>query len=232
MNTSAKTQPVNNHRPSDDLLAAYAAGSLLEAPSILVASHLTLAPKSRAIVASYEAAGGAMLDAAQPVGLKVGALSAILRQLDSGHSQMSNEDLVCCPTQEKKTPKGLTILPKPIRDYLGEADVNELPWRRMAPGIHQVRITAKGGDARLLRIEGGRSVPEHGHNGMEWTLVLDGAFSDQFGTFDRGDVEEADGDITHQPAAKNGTDCICLAVTNAPLKLKGFARLLQPLVGI
>ena len=45
--------------------------------------------------------------------------------------------------------------------------------------------------------------------------------------------EEADEDLTHQPIAGEGEDCICLAVTDAPLRFKSWiVRLVQPVLGI
>ena len=105
----------------------------------------------------------------------------------------------------------------------------------MGLGAYQLPIPT--GDeqttARLLRIPAGRPVPTHSHGGLELTLVLSGAFSDATGTYSRGDLQEADENIDHQPHAALGEDCICLAVTDAPLRLKSLAaRMVQPLIGI
>jgi putative transcriptional regulator len=65
------------------------------------------------------------------------------------------------------------------------------------------------------------------------TLVLAGGFSDESGHFVRGDVAEADPSVNHQPVADPGEDCLCLAVTDAPLRLTGpFGRLLNPFLRI
>ena len=87
--------------------------------------------------------------------------------------------------------------------------------------------------ARLLKIPAGKPVPAHSHGGTELTLVLGGAFTDKTGYYGRGDFQEADDTLEHQPYAVAGEDCICLAVTDAPLKFSGFAaRLAQPFIGI
>ncbi len=76
-------------------------------------------------------------------------------------------------------------------------------------------------------------MPVHTHEGTELTLVLAGAFSDAHGHFLRGDVAEADASVEHQPVADPGEDCLCLAVTDAPLRLTGpFGRLLNPFLRI
>ena len=87
------------------------------------------------------------------------------------------------------------------------------------------------GQAHLLKIPVGRPVPEHGHNGLELTLVLAGCFKDEFGSFSRGDVQDVDQDTVHQPVAGMVEDCICLAVTDAPLDFKSILpRLAQPFI--
>jgi len=63
--------------------------------------------------------------------------------------------------------------------------------------------------------------------------VLAGSFSDEQGRFARGDLEEADEDLQHQPVAGSEEDCICLAVTDAPLRFSSrFLRIVQPILGI
>ena len=126
------------------------------------------------------------------------------------------------------------LLPAPIGEYVG-GDVSELHWKRLAPKVHQVSI--RTGDtrstARLLRFQSGTIVPTHGHNGRELTLVLSGSLCDRDITLHRGDVSETDERTEHQPFAGSGEDCICLAVTDAPLRFKNiFARILQPFFGI
>jgi putative transcriptional regulator len=77
------------------------------------------------------------------------------------------------------------------------------------------------------------AVPDHGHNGIELTLVLQGAFRDETGRFGVGDLEVADDTLDHTPIAERGAPCICLAATDAPLKFKSLIpRLLQPLLRI
>ena len=72
-------------------------------------------------------------------------------------------------------------------------------------------------------------MPRHTHGGEEITLVLAGAFSDEHGFYERGDVAVANENIEHRPVAHASGDCICLAVTDAPVRLTGgVGRLLNP----
>jgi putative transcriptional regulator len=68
---------------------------------------------------------------------------------------------------------------------------------------------------------------------MELTLVLQGAFRDEAQRFARGDIEIATEADEHTPVAIGDEDCICLAVTDAPLRFNAMIpRLLQPLFRI
>jgi putative transcriptional regulator len=101
-------------------------------------------------------------------------------------------------------------------------------------GVRQAILpTGPKATVRLLHIPAGQAVPDHGHRGMELTLVLRGAFRDATDRFGPGDLEIADEDLAHKPVAEVGEDCICLAATDAPLRFAGFMpRLLQPLFRI
>ena len=76
-------------------------------------------------------------------------------------------------------------------------------------------------------------MPAGGHAGLEVTIVLSGAFIDETGRYGRGDFQELVGEIEHQPWVDGGKPCICLAVTDAPLRFKRLgAKLTQALLGI
>jgi len=96
-------------------------------------------------------------------------------------------------------------------------------WRPVGLGVKQAILpTSRDASARLLFIPAGAAMPDHGHHGLEMTMVLQGAFQDEYAYFARGDVEMADSDIHHTPVADIHEDCICLAVTNAPLRFDGL----------
>ena len=77
----------------------------------------------------------------------------------------------------------------------------------------------------------GRQVPQHTHEGSELTVVLDGAFHDETGHYGRGDLVIADSSLDHRPTADEEQDCLCLAVTDAPLRLTGrFGRFFNPFI--
>lgn len=213
------------HHLSDKLLMAYSAGNLPEAFNLAVATHIALCDECRARLASFDAIGGAVLERAQEDGLALqdGALAETLARIKT------------TPATTKPIPerKRATVLPEPLAGYVG-GDIDAIRWRNIGGGVRQAILpTSKHATARMLYIPAGVAVPDHGHNGLEMTLVLQGAFADETARFARGDIEIADEDLDHQPIAEPGEDCICLAVTDAPLKFRAILpRLAQPFLRI
>lgn len=80
----------------------------------------------------------------------------------------------------------------------------------------------------LLHIGPGGSVPEHTHKGFELTLLLEGSFTDDKGTYVRGDFIMLDKSHHHQPISEEG--CLCYTVANDALHFtQGINKLLNPI---
>lgn len=205
------------HHLSDKLLMAYAAGELPEAFSLVVATHVSLCDDCRAQLATFEVVGGAVLDQCDLATLSDDSLNACFARIDA------------LPPSRVAPRKRAGMFPTPLADYVG-GDLGRVKWRSLGGGVRQAILpTGKGASARLLHIPAGQAVPDHGHRGMELTLVLQGAFRDDADRFGPGDVEIADQATEHTPIAEAGMDCICLAATDAPLRFNGLIpRLAQP----
>lgn len=213
-----------SHHVSEELLMSYEAGSLAEGWSLAVATHLASCQACRARARQATAVGGALLDAIEMVPMRDDALSATLERIE---------------TLVPETPRPLSVpvmgnVPPPLRPYIGP-DLDALAWRRMGPKAQQILIPTGDSETsvRLLRIPAGAPVPEHGHRGLELTVVLRGMLIDGDECFDVGDIEEGYDGLEHQPRAGEHEECICLAVTDAPLRFKNpLLRLMQPLLKI
>jgi putative transcriptional regulator len=218
------------HHPSDELLLDYASGALSESWGLAIATHLALCPACRRAVTRMETVGGDLLEALAPAACSDAAFDAVLARL----TDAADAAPIAVPRETLHETAGpAPVLPEPLRGYIG-ADLDHVPWQRLGLGAYQYVVpTTDGTTARLLRIPAGRPVPEHTHRGQELTLVLCGAFSDATGHYGAGDFQEADEQVQHQPHAAPGEDCICLAITDAPLRFRSLAaRLVQPLLGI
>lgn len=211
------------HHPAEEFLLQYASGAATEPFALVVATHLAYCPECRAIVAQAEAIGGALLDELAPEPVGMGSLDQDVANVLARAAR--------APGPRAAAPR--SALASPLRSYA--ADLDGVAWRSLGPGIqHCVLARDKhGAVARLLRIAPGRSVFEHGHSGNELTLVLEGSYRAGGEQFRRGDVECADDNTNHRPVADPGATCICLAVTDAPLRFRNLlGRMMQPFIGI
>ena len=211
------------HHLTEPLLMGYAAGTLPEAFSLVVATHISMCDTCRAALAEYDAIGGEVMLGNDPVDVAEDALAATLALIENASPK---------PVVAAKPAKD-SVLPAPLRDYVN-GDLDAVKWRRVGGGVSQMVLsTSKDATVRLLHIPAGTAVPDHGHQGTELTLVLQGAFVDATDRFAAGDVEVADEELNHTPVAEAGMDCICLAATDAPLRFNGFVpRMAQRLMGI
>ncbi len=214
------------HRLGDEWLMAYAAGALSEGQSLLVASHLSFLDDAPARLAAAEAAGGALIDDLAPDLMAPDALAQTLARLNAAETPRP----AAAPRSDGDDP-----LPAPLRDWLGRG-VDELKWSFLGPGMKKVKLWRGGpNDQRMwmLRAQPGVKIPKHGHRGTELVLVLKGSFSDPHGGFRRGDVEESDGARMHALNIDEGEECICLALTEGPIRFESWiARAIQPFIGL
>ncbi len=216
------------HHLNDQLLMAYSAGTLPEAFNLVVATHIAVCDECRARLESFDAIGGALIE--ESVG------DALVQMGSDSLAQTLARIKTSTPEPRKRAaapPPRERVLPEPLRSYIG-GGVDNINWRPVGGGVKQAILpTSENATARMLFIPAGAAVPDHGHAGMELTLVLQGAFADGHDRFARGDIEIADEDLHHQPVAEPGLDCICLAATDAPLRFRGLLpRLAQPFLQI
>lgn len=201
------------HHIPGELLLDYAVGRLAEPWSLVIACHLALCPDCRAEMRRLEALGGDLLGQAEGRPLRR-AMPADLPPREPSPPAHMQRGQTYLPADSR--------LPAPLLKYLPKG-LDAARWRWIGSGLRSfpLPIPAGRGMASLLRIEPGRGLPSHGHGGDEMTLVLCGGFSDERGEFRRGDVEIADDDVLHEPVAMPDEPCICLAVTDAPLRFQG-----------
>ncbi|MGD1934253.1 MAG: ChrR family anti-sigma-E factor [Candidatus Phaeomarinobacter sp.] len=209
------------------LVSQYALGQLPRAASVLTQSYLEMNPSMRPTADRIEQVGGWSLETSEPVALKSGMNAASLI------ANLSDGDVMEAPETVMTGSAASSALPTALLDAIGEP-ISSLQWKWRGIGAYEHRLTQledEGIVARLLRIEPGRAVPQHTHEGLEATLVVAGAYSDDAGHFGPGDLELADDAVDHKPVAERGETCICFAVTEAPMQLTGrVGRLFQSLL--
>lgn len=201
------------HRPSDETLAAFAAGQLDEGLAVVVACHIEADQESRRRLRELEAVQGALLDAVEPVAMDSGQGSAAIAARAEPVSATA--------------PMSEAGMPKVLRPYgLG-------PWRPIGIRIAMRRVEVPGAEARvfMLRAGPGIALPHHKHTGFEWTTILAGAYEHEYGRYVAGDFDEADAEHDHTPRVDPVEGCTCIVAMTGSVQLQGWlGRLLQPLV--
>lgn len=208
------------HHPDTATLMAYGAGTLEEAFSVLVASHVSECEACRAVAREAEELGAAL---AEPLDAGQSDFDALMARIDAAD-----------PEPEVKPQVGGDV-PVPLARLIGNS-LDEIRWRLIAPGVRKADFSGEvSGNASLfmLQIAPGKAMPEHGHVGSEMTLILRGAYADEFGRFGAGDIADHDADVEHTPVVEPGNPCICIVAADSKARFTSpIARLLQPLAGI
>lgn len=198
------------HHPKELTLTEFAAGTLDEGRSLVVAEHVARCAHCRAFVAGMEQVGGTMLERAAPSPMAAGAREAALQRLDA--------------VPEAARPAGKS----PLEAYALGA------WRWVAPGLYyrMVDVPSNAGvRVFMLKARAGTKLPRHSHTGTELTTVLSGAFIHEGGRYAAGDCDDADQDIEHSPAVDEGEECICLVAMQGTIRLQSMlGRLIQPFI--
>ena len=175
-----------------------------------------------------EIVGGAVLESETPAELSAGALDSVLAQIDS--LKQVPPHAVAAKAASGALDE-LIRLPAPLRDVVLEASAKS-GWKFASPGIRVIDLEL-GGDTevQLMRLQPGQAVPRHTHEGREYTLCLEGGFSDERGSYGPGELSIADGSVVHTPIADEDGVCIVLAVTDDDLKFTGILGVLQRIFG-
>jgi putative transcriptional regulator len=216
------------HHPKSATLAAYAAGALDEARSVVVATHLEFCEVCRIAVRDFEALGGACLEGIDPAPMSEDALQRFWMR--AGQPSIAPAPVSTTAANDRDLSGA-----RPLSAYL-KGGLDAVRWKPVAPGMAQAVLDADGyrpGVLRLLRIAPGVQLPKHSHKGAELTLLLKGAYEDEIGEFSRGDLVDLDDEDTHSPRAIGDEPCLCLIATSGPLAFKTFlGRAIQPFIGL
>jgi putative transcriptional regulator len=209
------------HHPSEDLLAACAAGALRPGAALVVRAHLAFCAACRAEIGFFESLAGALLETEPAAELPAGALDRAFAAIDGSRPAPRRRRLARSP-DAVVLPRGLDGL-----------NVGRRRW--MAPGVWKTPIETDRRSRELvylLRIDRGMVLPRHTHSGSEFTCVLRGGFSDGAEDYALGDFIATDEAVEHSPIVDDEA-CITLASTDAPLVMRGLVgRLFQAFVRI
>lgn len=206
---------INHHIPSD-ILMSYAAGTTTPAVSLVIATHLTLCRKCREEYAKYEELGGYYMQNVEEVKVDSNTINSILDKIDSNAS-IDDES-----TEHDKD--HFSNIPRVLQKYLPSGKSLTHSWKKTFSGFKyfNINIGDSSSVVKMLSIPPGKKLPHHSHEATEYTLVLEGGFSDEQGRYDFGDIAVVGENHSHTPVADSKEGCVCLVVYEGNLKFKGL----------
>ncbi len=203
----------------DALLLDYATGALSRPLELLVETHLAINHESAKTMQLLMRVGGILLEDMEPVSLSENALEEVMSQIEDESNVIPFEQHAAHASQS-------------LQSFLPSKDCQK-SWKRVGLGVveHVIDFGQDSGKASIYRIAPGRSVPSHSHDGAEITLVLEGGFTDEFGSYGPGDIAIQETGSEHQPVADNDGECIVFAVNEGSVRLTGpLGRVISLLV--
>ena len=202
--------------PQPDLLLKFASGNLDPAYCSIIEVHNSFCSGCANMIEQFEQLGGTHLEESMPMSMQT-SFSEMMQKLDEQNNQYAATE----ETQTQSSSKKLSSV-KDILSFAKRPSIQKSRWIPITKRISDIRvdITDPGYTARLIQLKAGTRVPMHTHQGEEVTVVLKGAFRDDLGLYKAGDFIIRNSSHKHMPYAES--DCICFAITNAPLHYTGF----------
>ena len=185
---------MNGTLVKNQLIFDFASGSLGPAKSIFTATYLHLNSKAKQINNKFENLLG----------------DSLFTNEDTEISKINYKN--CISTPSNLPPPSLNDNANPLSKLIGP--LNELSWKQVYKGFKEWSLKLDDDDEiKLIKMDPGVSVPIHSHGGKEYILVLEGSFCDEYGNYNKGDVQINDQKIKHTPIACEDQGCVCLSIT-------------------
>ncbi len=194
------------------LLSEYAAGTLTEALDVLVCSHLILSPKARKFVNDCEQVAGAMMEnMCEPASLNNDALLNVLKMIEESENSADESYSVAEISKEYD-------VPLPLAEFIS-CNMDKASWKRGIRKVEYFNIPTNDSRiiSRLVKLGAGQIIPNHMHKRVEYSLILEGGFSDQYGIYKEGDLLVMDEGTIHEVKADEMNGCTYLSVTSCPV---------------
>lgn len=209
------------HHPTHQLLTAFVKGQLPDAINIAVAAHNQLCSHCQALTDKItENQAVQSFDENIHIDMLDTDMDAMIHQITLDDSQAvftaHIPSVVDCAERKVELPRAFS-------------HVNLKPWSKLS-GVNRSRLQLDEEPLRssLLYIEPGTQVPPHTHKGFELTVILDGSFSDDMGSYEVGDFIWLDAKHTHSPMSQEG--CLCYAVLDDAMQFtQGLSKLFNPI---
>lgn len=211
--------------PSPEQLSLFAEGTLSAVESIMVSAHCDMCERcQKRVAAETERLAEDVLESQKTEHhYELDSMLAGITQLPAA------ESITATPVNRTRSIEldGKSFpLPRTLQ-RLADKTGN---WSGLVGRLWQAPVDlGNQGVANFIYMEKGGSVPEHTHRGTEFTLVINGEFSDGLNDYDSGDFIFMDGEKTHAPRSDAREGCLVFSIVDQPLHFtSGLARLLNP----
>lgn len=219
-----------NFHPSDNELLEFSAGNLDWAVSICVAAHLQFCPHCKNKIAQFNRIGGSLLDNVEPAEVEISSFSNLMKRIKSAKPEPKLDEPKV--NQELNSARAKS-LPSVVQKLIPRDKA--LKWSFVSPALRAAHLETGQDKYEVCfhKIKRGGKVASHDHRGTEITLVLEGSFSDSEGNYSAGDYIVKKPGETHRPMAAQDQDCLCLSVSEAPVRVTGLVgHLVNPFLTI
>ena len=184
---------MNTTAQKNELIFGYSSGKLGEAKSLFTSMYLYLNSIAAKKASVFDNMLAQNFNELEGIGLKKLKYTDCIKSSDS-----------------KKQSSSSPI--NPLSNLIG--DFNNVNWKTIYKGFKEFSIPVNDNDSvKLIKMDPGTSVPIHSHNGKEYILVLDGSFCDEYGEYNKGDMQINDQKIKQNPTACKSNGCVCLSIT-------------------
>lgn len=201
------------HHPREDLLVAFAAGKCSPDMNLIISTHLHYCSHCADFVASAEAIGAEALKSDTDHHFT----AASDDEFDAFWNNIIEAEGVT-PEKAIKASENLS----PLEHYMRKS-ARHIKRKNFFTFTEDLFPTIEEGSrVSVMNLAAGTMMPAHTHdNGMEMTLILEGGYRDEFGTYNKGDFVIANNAITHSPQVFEDEDCKCLVVNTSRIRLTG-----------
>ncbi len=216
------------HHPDDNLLEQFVRRELPLGTSVIVSAHIEMCRHCQARAAEIESRHMAeLLAGSDAVECEAPDFSGMMEKIVELPRRQADSQAETESTAQDHAPDefiGDFRLPRALRPLAGD-----LRWNQPGEGIHHAMAPIDTEThCEFIFTAAGAGSPAHTHDGREYTLVLQGRFHDELGSYGSGDLLVRDASHEHQPVSDNG--CLSFAVLDRPLRFtKGLPMLLNPL---
>lgn len=184
---------MNESLIKNQLIFDFASGSLGVSKSIFASTYLYLNSKAAILNNTFEEMLGDNLLKNEDIPTKK------LKYTDCLSKNLANKKV------ENKDQSPITKLFGPLDHF---------KWKKVFRGFNEfIPEISDVNKLKFIKMAPGTSVPLHSHGGKEYILVLKGSFCDEYGKYNKGDIQINDQKIKHTPIACKDEGCVCMTIT-------------------